>query len=220
MLFAIAGVDDPTLPRPRKTPARFEEGSAFSYSFPKTPKDSFKHLYFSVIDSSIGCIESRFDQDMGHYATLCEVLIHAGKGEDFEGALKDVEVSGIYGDDINFDELRAQLLLLPSLACDGSNLLEFTKWFRNCGEARSLLPAIENLLALILTLPATNAVSERSFSGLRRVKTYLRSSMLQLRLNNVMICHVHKDICDKLDNKCIVKEFVESKPNRALLFNA
>ena len=138
---------------------------------------------------------------------------------EFEGALKDVEASGIYNDDINFGELRNQLLLLPSLACDGNNLLEFTKWYRNCGEARSLLLAIENLLALILTLSATNAVSERSFSGLRRVKTYLRNSMLQLGLNNVMICHVHKDICDKLD-KCIVKEFVESKPNRALLFNA
>ncbi len=32
-------------------------------------------------------------------------------------------------------------------------------------------------------MPATNASSERSFSALRRVKSYLRSTMLQERLN-------------------------------------
>ena len=32
-----------------------------------------------------------------------------------------------------------------------------------------------NSLILILVMPATNAVSERSFSALRRVKTWLRT---------------------------------------------
>ena len=34
-------------------------------------------------------------------------------------------------------------------------------------------------------LPATDATSERSFSALRRVKTYLRTTMIQQRLNNL-----------------------------------
>ena len=38
-----------------------------------------------------------------------------------------------------------------------------------------------NLLQLLVVMPATNAVSERSFSALRRVKNYLRSSMTQER---------------------------------------
>ena len=189
-------------------------------AFPKLLKIPSNTCIFLSLIAALAVLRVGLTRTWGTMQHCAKCLSMQERVKIFEGAVKDVEVSGIYGDDINFDELRAQLLLLPSLACDGSNLLELTKWFRNCGEARSLLPAIENLLALILTLPATNAVSERSFSGLRRVKTYLRSSMLQLRLNNVMICHVHKDICDKLDNKCIVKEFVESKPNRALLFNA
>ena len=38
--------------------------------------------------------------------------------------------------------------------------------------------------------PASNATSERSFSALRRVKTYLSSTMTQCRLNNLMVLHV------------------------------
>ena len=35
------------------------------------------------------------------------------------------------------------------------------------------------LVSLILVMPATNATSERSFSALRRVKTFLRTTMTQ-----------------------------------------
>ena len=39
------------------------------------------------------------------------------------------------------------------------------------------------LLKILMTAPATNAVSERSASQLRRVKTWLRTTMSQERLN-------------------------------------
>ncbi|KAI0231102.1 hypothetical protein LSAT2_018529, partial [Lamellibrachia satsuma] len=44
---------------------------------------------------------------------------------------------------------------------------------------------------LILVMPATNASSKRSFSALRRIKTYLRTTMA--RLNHLMLLYVHKD---------------------------
>jgi len=47
-------------------------------------------------------------------------------------------------------------------------------------------------------MPATNASSERAFSALRRLKTYLRNTMSQERLNHVMLLHVHKEMTDKL----------------------
>ena len=61
---------------------------------------------------------------------------------------------------------------------------------------RGLLDQVYRVLILILVMPATNATSERSFSALRRVKTYLRSTMTQKRLNNLMILLVHKDRTD------------------------
>ena len=47
-----------------------------------------------------------------------------------------------------------------------------------------LVSEVFKLVKLILTAPATNAVSERSCSTLRRFKTHLRSSITRERLNS------------------------------------
>ena len=52
---------------------------------------------------------------------------------------------------------------------------------------QSGISEVVKLLTLILVMPATNAVSERSASALRRVKTYLRTTMHQDRLNHLMV---------------------------------
>ena len=66
---------------------------------------------------------------------------------------------------------------------------------------------VSKLFKLLLVLPATNATSERSFSALRRIKSYLRSTMTQARLNHLMVLHYHQDIADKLDLKIIGNEY-------------
>ena len=57
---------------------------------------------------------------------------------------------------------------------------------------------------LILVMAATNAVSERSFSAL---KSWLRTTTSQVRLNWCMILHVHKDKTDGLEMNRIANEF-------------
>ena len=52
---------------------------------------------------------------------------------------------------------------------------------------------IVTIFKLILVNPATNAVSERSFSTARRLKTCLRSSMNQIRFNNLATLMIHSD---------------------------
>ena len=74
----------------------------------------------------------------------------------------------------------------------------------------SLISNVKYLMQLIVVMPATNASSERSFSALRRVKTYLRATMKQDRLNYLMLLHVHKDKTDELDLKLLVNEFINS----------
>lgn len=48
------------------------------------------------------------------------------------------------------------------------NLLEYSKIF---------LPSIAIVLEIFLSIPATSCMAERSFSTLRKVKTWLRSTM-------------------------------------------
>ena len=73
-------------------------------------------------------------------------------------------------------------------------------------------------MKLILVIPATNATSERSFSALKRIKSYLRSTMKQERLNSLMTIHVHKDKTDKLELRAIGNEFVAANAQRTNIF--
>ena len=67
-------------------------------------------------------------------------------------------------------------------------------------------------------MPATNAISERSFSAMRRVKTYLRATMSQVRLNNCMVLHVHRDMTDELDLAVVANRLVKGSEHRESLF--
>ena len=69
-------------------------------------------------------------------------------------------------------------------------------------------------LILILAMPATNAVSERSFSTLRGVKTCLCTTTGEARLNWCLTLHAHKERPDALSMTSIANEFVSRNPSR------
>ena len=56
----------------------------------------------------------------------------------------------------------------------------------------NLLPDLATLLRIYLTLPSTSCEAERSFSVLRRLKNYLRTTMSQNRLNHLCILSVQE----------------------------
>ena len=60
--------------------------------------------------------------------------------------------------------------------------------------ATSLYPDIRVLLLVLCTLPVTSCSSERSFSTLKRIKTYLRSTCGNERLTSLALMHIHRDV--------------------------
>lgn len=73
-----------------------------------------------------------------------------------------------------------------------------------------MFPNLARLLNILLTLPVTNAEAERSFSALKRLKSFLRNTIGQERLNGLA---VHNEIPITVEE--IMKVFCES--NRKLL---
>ena len=104
-------------------------------------------------------------------------------------------------------KLKTQLSFLPdmvqSMGYDTSrfDIADLLDFFQSLGNARKLLLSEICILGkLMLVMTATNAVSERSFSALTRVKTYLpRSTTGEARLNHLMLLHVHKELADGMD---------------------
>ena len=125
-------------------------------------------------------------------------------------------VCDFYKQDFNIDTICTQLqtLQVHFLKAHGTvqdlNILFLKDYLCTLSNGElALLSQIKTLTQLILLMPAANASPERSFSALRRVKTYLRTSMTQQRLN-LMLLHVHKEKTDSLDLKSILNEFIES----------
>lgn len=72
-----------------------------------------------------------------------------------------------------------------------------------------MYPNLAKLLQVLITLPVSNAEAERSFSVLKRLKTYLRNTMGQKRLNGLALLAVHNEIETEIDS--VIKMFCKKK---------
>ena len=66
--------------------------------------------------------------------------------------------------------------------------LAWAQLSKNCEKSEA-----EKILRLLLLAQATHVRSKGIFSALRRVKTYLRSTMGNKRLHELMLMHVPKN---------------------------
>ena len=60
-------------------------------------------------------------------------------------------------------------------------------------------PILVKVFQIALTISVTSAKCERSFSALKRIKTYLRSTMSDQRLTDLAILSIERDLSDNLD---------------------
>ena len=132
------------------------------------------------------------------------------KGNPIEDVFK--RVTDCHGSDIQQSNLKAQLRIMSSnMTCDGDVTLNDVMYIQSLSASqRMIITEVCTIVRLILGVPATNAVNERSFSALGRVQSYLRSTMTQVILNHYMICTVHTYRTDAINldigNECVSLE--------------
>ena len=144
----------------------------------------------------------------------------AANSDDFSEHLEELQRS-CFGTDVDCGRLGHQLYLahdavkttLPEVR-QVTNTRTICEAFNKIPITKTLLGEVHKLLRLYLTLPVASATSKRTFSSLRRLKTYLRSTMNQNRLNNCLLLHCHKSITDTLDTVDITKKFVRANEQR------
>ena len=132
-------------------------------------------------------------------------MVAAWAGTDFDDIdIEEVSKNG----DIDAKRLIIQLKSLENLSKYKTAMITDTlKEISSCN-VKVMIPQVLLLCKLHLVCPA--ATAERSFSTLRRLKTYLRGTMSQRRLNNLMILSIYKEEVDNLDMKCIVNDFIKN----------
>ena len=73
---------------------------------------------------------------------------------------------------------------------------------------RKMLSEVFCLIRLFLITPVTTCIAERSFSVIRRLKTYLRSTVGQMRLNDLAILHCYKERTYEIVVDNVYTEFI------------
>ena len=98
-----------------------------------------------------------------------------------------------YGvNEFDVPSLKTQLLVLPEISkLYGLNsriqISEMISLFQKLDtiKNRMLVEEVIKLVKWILMMPAANGISKKSFSSLKRIKTYLRSASIKNWLNNL-----------------------------------
>ena len=91
-------------------------------------------------------------------------------------------------------------------------LLKFTIQY-----GKDVFPNLRTSLRILLTISVSVASCERSFSKLKLIKTYLRSTMCQERLSNLAILSVEKDTFNSINFDSIIDQFAEKKAHKATI---
>lgn len=78
----------------------------------------------------------------------------------------------------------------------------------------SSLPDVCSLFQLFLTLPVTSAIAERSFSKLKLIKTYLRSTMCSEKLSDLAMLSIEHERAQKVDLEQCANNFLMLKKRR------
>ena len=208
-------VDPATLPQKCKAPVHYDISSSAG-SHRGTSEDHHRKIYFEALDLAIACIKGHFDQPgYEKYRNLEEVLMVTTNGKTYTSQFE--AVCEFYGEDLDKGLLSVQLLSLDSFFTgkDKATIADCIAGICSMTTAQcALFSEVWKVAHLVLIMPATNAAGERSFSAMRRLKTYLRSTMQQSRLNNIMLLIINKDCVDKLDLTAIGEEFVRGNEHR------
>ena len=77
----------------------------------------------------------------------------------------------------------------------------------------NIYPNVYILLTILGTLPVSTATSERNFSTMRRLKTYLRSSIGNERMTGLALLSIHKG--RQIDREKIMSDFAASSNRRS-----
>lgn len=207
--------------RKKKPPKRFEHQSQTTPDADLDPKEELRRVFYQILDLVTGELKRRFDQPgIAQLKKIEQLLLQPGE----VGADDITSMVGIFGEndcnsgkDVDVELLRAQLAVMRNseFAQGAKTVTELASVLEKQGTVvQNMLSEVVKLVRLFLTVPVSGASSERSFSALRHIKTYLRSTMRQSRLSHLLLLYVHQEQALSLDLKRVLDDFVRNRPER------
>ena len=208
-------VNDPKLLRKRKVPSRYEDGEAPG-EFISTVEEHYRQIFYQTINMVTNYIRDRFQQKdyIETFQLMENLLLKALCKQDF--GLELQQTSSLFGSDLDKFKLEMQpTTLIRAVDEKQVTIRDAIKIISSLNASQKLLVSeVLKLVKLILLVLATNAFSKRSCSTLRRVKTYLRSSVTQERLSSCLVLASYKEQVDKINLIEVANQFCFNNEHR------
>ena len=117
--------------------------------------------------------------------------------------------------DIDGKELYIELKFLQNFMPQGNmKPVEILKFLKQ----HDSFPNASIAYRVLLTIPVTVASAERSFSKLKLLKSYLRTTMTQQRLTDLAIIALESEVLEKIKYEDIIEDFISRNTKRMMLF--
>lgn len=208
-------LNEPILPKRRKVSRKVDDMRQTEHNFDDV-KQFYRQMYYEIIDMTVTSLTTRFEGD---------TLKHLRKVEAF--ALDKAEnanyVTSFYKEDFDGDRLALHRNMFLDITSQRNvelkSIQDIVTYLRSHSELYDIVPEYLKFIKLLLVIPVSSCTAERSFSSLRRLKSFLRSTMSQKRLNDVMILNVHGDIVENLDLEQLCNEFIKRSSVRMNSFS-
>ncbi|KAG7609755.1 hypothetical protein ISN44_As05g018300 [Arabidopsis suecica] len=199
-----------------------EESENVKGSVVLSPEESFRIDYFiQIMDQALYSLETRFEQFQRYeqiFGFLFDLKKLQSASDDSLMAsctnLKDALTHGTYSDILASDlfyELKILREALPKEVRRPIEVLDFLQKVEGC------YPNSWIAYRVLLTIPVLVASAERSFSKLKLIKSYLRSSMSQERLSDLAILSIERALVREVDFERLANDFVGKKGKRITL---
>jgi len=165
-------------------------------------------VFNTVLDDLINGLEVKFSQEALH------LIGSVGRMIEFKQITSDIDIlSNEFS--LNRDELNAELRLIKSLGnFKKEQLKQFIYGYKNyLATSSDTFPNVLRALSSFVTIPVTSCSCEGSFSKLNIVKTKMRSTMKQERLNSMLMIFVEQNLATTVNYDDVIEEFKLLKPN-------
>ena len=171
-------------------------------------------VYYPILDSILSEIKKRFDNknvDLMKAVQSCSPL--SSEFLEMDRLMPLVESYGF----IDKDLLRMECVLAKrTLADKGQELETINDVLVAIIPFKAAFPNLVKLLQLSLTIVVSTAECERSFSALKRIKSYLRSTMSTQRASNLTVLSIERKLSESLSLDEVVDLFAAKDKNRRI----
>uniref|UniRef100_A0A8C5DNQ5 Zinc finger MYM-type protein 1 n=1 Tax=Gouania willdenowi TaxID=441366 RepID=A0A8C5DNQ5_GOUWI len=165
------------------------------------PKERYRNLYMAILDNLSEQIPRRF---VNLESMRFLELVNPGKFDEMRQIFPEEAFQSVlktYGQFFDSGRLRSELQVLYSnqdLQGNRGKLCDFLLFMKDM-ELDSAMPQLYKLLSLVGTIGATSAGVERSFSCLKRLKSYTRNTMGQGRLSSLALLAIERTLVKSLE---------------------